>query len=431
MNFKAILASVVDERIQKLESLNKFKSKIPTETIIESLTLTNEVEENQKFKLLTWAIVSLFGVTNKVIDAMNIMNESMKEIVNKHNFLEEKISIIEMLVQSVDDKLQKLKDITELPNFKKIEDKIRVQNLVIKSFTEINIKVFKSLNEIHNFQEDLFKNVKKLESKWNENQKQRGVILMQVDNLKNSIIKTEDSLKKISENEKLFELVIRDLKQYIKKDYQIKDVENKIELIDEKLNFCFQKEIKNNFFSYWSFLPMLLINIRRIPDKDYILAVKKINKIYELLNKFNPLIVCLIDIGRQIEWNLKNYNVYYSKNNQNCVIIHKAMKQKIEYINEDAIMINDKIICFYYKPQDQTSKWNTVLNFANYIMAGDLNFASHNNMKEPRDKRKLYYMIHNKKIYYEETKQCCIVNIKYTKKKERKNYKYRSYDFRS
>ena len=412
-------AQILVEIIEKLnykeevEFLKKeLEGKMPKNLILEEEIEDNQEERKKKKKILT-------------VNVKNILKDM--EAFRKTSL--ESFKRVSEFIQSSTDR------------FKEIEEELSLRTIINKELIDDNLKMNNCL--------------KKFESEWKKMTKWK----LEGDKERNDI----KNLKKVvDEGLVYYETIIKRFEKYIKSDYEKSSLEQRVNLIERDIkwyfkklkeqDFQYEKEIFNNFFSGQSFLPILLINIRKITkmdDKKISVnekekkTLKKINWILENIIKWKPLVVFIVDIGLEnkkenlkVNIKLENYENYFTKDLQNLLLLHKSINMKVDYLGNNSLILDEKIICTYYKPEKKNKYFNFLLNnLTDLIIVGDINFRSHNILKNESKKKiikkkkfnelrkcELYEFRNKYKIFYEEEVKnaLCVANAKFTNKKKRK-----------
>ena len=393
---------------------NELEGKLPKNLVLEE-DLNEEIEEKRKKKK-----VMVVNIKQLLKDMEGFRRMSLESFKGVSEFIE-----------------------SSTERFKEIEEELNLRTVINKELLDNNLKM---TNSLKNFESE-WKKITKWKLEKEEEQKD-------IKNLK----------KVVDEGLIYYGTIIKRFENYIKSDYEKTNVEQRLNLIERDIkwfmrkikeqDFQIEKEIEyNNFFSGQSFLPILVMNMRKIKNIDdkkinanerEKKALKKINWIIESIMKWKPLLVVLIDIGLEnkkenLELNIKleNYENYFTKDLQNLILIHKSMNIKVESLGNNALILDEKIICIYYKPEKKSKHLNFLLNnLTDLIVIGDLNFRSHNILKGLGSKKKIIknkkykelrnctlYEFKNKyKMFYEEEVEnaLCIANIRFSERKKRK-----------
>ena len=161
-------------------------------------------------------------------------------------------------------------------------------------------------------------------------------------------------------------------------------------------------------FSYISVWNARKINTEKYDEKDQakILLIKK------FISKYKPLLFYIIDVGKNFKEEISDYDFMKSRDEQNILYINRNMKCVCERFLDDGFLIDKKILCLYYKPQDKLSKKYMLFNYLySYPILTDLNLRSHKNKIILKEFRK-------RKIISEPTAQVMIFNSKGALKKK-------------
>ena len=389
---------------------------------IEQKTKIEEIKKNEiQPESAKWPRIVINAEKNKTLQLnVETMLMEMETIKSNHS------SIIELMKEMMENYNEK---------FKNYEIEMTKRSNINQEIVECYIKAADKMREME-------KDWKKY-TKWKEKFEEENSI----NTLKQKKMENELDLLKV---------IIQRYEGYIKSDYERKEIETRVNNVERNVkwlqnliikknkgkqeNFQIEKEsYKNeNFFSYMSFL---IINIRRInlagiKDKNERTkkALDKLNWILQQIEKFNPLIVWINDIGEAFKKeNMEiiidniNYENYFTKDMQNLLMIHKCLDLKVKQIGENNLVIENKIICTYYKPKIHDKTFNFVLNNLNDVMiAGDINFNSHNKIKNKKkiiEKKEyikfregvLYECKKKYKMYYEDSVKnaICFINVKH------------------
>ena len=482
----------IEKELKDAKSINATEEKRSWESLQRNLDLENICELKSAPNLERINIIdntlrsSISWITESIRDLYRLNAEILIEMTEKLNYKEE----IEFLKKELEGKLPKNLILEEEPN-EEIDEKRKNKKLIIvnikqllkdmEAFRKTSLESFKRVGEFINSSSERFKD---LEEELNlrtvinkdllENNLKMNNCLKKFENEWKKMTKWKlegegdrkemKNLKKIVDEGLIYyETIIKRFENYIKTDYEKSNIEQRVNLIERDIkwfmkkfreqDFQIKKEIgKNNFFSGQSFLPVLVMNMRKITktnDKKINAnerekkALNKINWILKSIIKWKPLLVVLIDIGLEnkkenLELNIKleNYENYFTKDLQNLILIHKSLNLKVECLGNNALIIDEKIICVYYKPEKKNKYFNFLLNnLTDLIIIGDLNFRSHNILKK-ESKKKIFkkknykklrecvlYEFKNKyKSFYEEEVEnaLCIANTRFSEKKKRK-----------
>ena len=476
----------------KIQIQSKKVSLLLWNKILKEMLPPKEFEEN----IIENTIVNNMILERDIKDIVEIMIEYMNDEEKTKKEMQRRLEIMQQEIDILKDiKIKDDKKEIEITNFIKRYEEIERNNKILNESFKKNIEIIKNLidcNVTNNaMMDDLKKRHEIMIKKINLYEKEIKKQMIWKNKFEELEQNKEKRLENMQKTMNIMEEVINEFNKYIKKDFQFKDIDQRVSRIEQNIylglkikkkgdkmngkrkeismnenenksekeqNFQIEKEIINkNFFSCWSFFPVLVMNIRRLnlgnKNEDKIRLQEKIIWIFELIEKLKPLAIFLVDIGKEdnkknkdIEWfNLNEYDKYYTGNLQNLLLIHKSVKCTIRYINENAIIMNERFIFIYWKPNDKT-RWEILLNnLGKLIIIGDINFQSHNIIIEKKKKKmlekvkddidenkiksienkakKLYEFNHEYKSVFEEgkfKKAVGIFNIKNTYKKKKK-----------
>ena len=159
-------------------------------------------------------------------------------------------------------------------------------------------------------------------------------------------------------------------------------------------------------FNMFSQLNILTWNMRSLNEVDYYTRDKKINFIRSVVKNYQPDIIYLIDVNKEILLS-PSYNSFFD--NRNNLFIRKEIVCNVNIEDNLFILKELNIVCTYYTPKkdiELESKLTTFLD-KDFIIIGDVNLKS--------NKSFMNEIINNRyKIYGEETLQTLMI-FKYTR----------------
>lgn len=142
--------------------------------------------------------------------------------------------------------------------------------------------------------------------------------------------------------------------------------------------FFSQKRV-NSFSFTKGFLSLITWNARRINTdiKDF----KKYNDkklfIINICERLKPDIFFIIDIGPKANFEINTYRQIYTRDHNNLLLIKKEIAFDYKLINQDIIIVDNKYIFTYYKPNDDSKKYLLLNYIYNKYIILDMNFKSH------------------------------------------------------
>lgn len=156
------------------------------------------------------------------------------------------------------------------------------------------------------------------------------------------------------------------------------------------------------------FFTIILWNVRRLNPKpkkheDYLTYLEKLKLLYNSLKKYKPDIMFIIDSGYDLPMIPNTYDIIYTLDKRNFLLIKKKISYSFRHINDSTIMINNEYIFTYYTPNDK-KKIYLLLNYIyNKKIFGDINIKSHHKINTTDHK------------YLGERNRTVIWNFKYLK----------------
>lgn len=240
-NFKKLIEQCKEDILEiGIEEKNDIFLDIKTIDLIKEIYyIKNLKNKNSKNKdifiyfLVTSLIKIIKFLFNKIINKkINIINDDVIEKKIDNYFSKEAQKINNLIVLNQEKIInKKINDLVQNninvynnkinENIELIYNWIKIKENEIEKIKNNNISILNIYNKIN-------ENINKNKININEN--------------KNNIIEIKENLKIIEENHKILELIIKNYDKYIKDDIDIKNIQNEINFIKEKMNFFVKKK---------------------------------------------------------------------------------------------------------------------------------------------------------------------------------------------